>query len=480
MTNSRLPAAGSSFFDLPSIEIDRPKLPASTGERIAAGRRLRARLPRRELGRLSDYDRTPLSILAAQNATRLQDLISLRNDRMSQSPFTFYRGTAALMAADLAADANSGVHVASCGDAHVSNFGFYASPQRSLVFDLNDFDEAAWAPWEWDLKRLVTSVVIAGQASSRDQSVTERAAIATVRAYASALRTAVSRPPIDRYYAHFDADAGVKRLDAEAQGVLKKAIKQARKRTGERAVRRLTAADELGRMRFISEPPALGPLEGAGYRELRQMMRRYINTASADIHQLLRHYVLEDSARRVVGVGSVGTLCALSLLQDGDGNTLLLQSKEAGRSVLEQYGGIVQPRVLLHGIDAHGEGLRVVSLQRVLQAVSDPFLGYMRHEQVDFYVRQFHDMKGSIEADELEDGPFRAYVEACGVVLARAHSQSPMAAIISGYLGGGRKAGAAMLEWSQAYAQRSERDYQQFLASLSNTPESTAHIGARG
>ena len=171
---------------------------------------------------------------------------------------------------------------------------------------------------------------------------------------------------------------------------------------------------------------------------------------SFDIHQLLQHYEVVNIVRRVVGVGSVGTRCTLNLLQDGNRNALLLQGKEAGKSVLEQYGGITQPRILRDGVARHGEGARVVSMQRVLQAVSDPFLGYLRHDGADFYVRQFHDMKGGIDADTLDDGPFKVYAQACGVTLARAHSQSPRAALISGYLGNGRVAAQALLEWGYA------------------------------
>lgn len=459
MTDTPVPVAG------PAPTRALAKLPPSSAQSIAAGRALRKRVPRRHLGTLSQYTRRPLEILAEQNSARLQDLIPLRNERMSQSPFTFYRGTAALMAADLAADAHTEILVPSCGDAHVSNFGFYASPQRSLVFDLNDFDEAAWAPWEWDLKRLVTSVIIAGQATGRDEGVVADAALATVRAYARAIRGNIALSPTERYYTHFDADTGLDTLPNDSRGVLRKAMKHARRRTGERSIKKLTQTDGHGYLRFVRQPPTLSEVADVTLHQVQHVMARYLENAHSDIHQLLRHYELVDIARRVVGVGSVGTRCTLSLLQDGDGHALLLQAKEAGKSVLEGYGGIVQPRVLRDGVAQHGEGARVVALQRVLQAVSDPFLGYLRHEGTDFYVRQFHDMKGGIDADGLDDGPFGVYAEACGVTLARAHSQSPFAALVSGYLGDGRVAGRALLNWGYAYAERSRADYEQFLAS---------------
>lgn len=456
------------FRELSPLNDERPSLPPSTAERIAAGRRLRAKLPRRELSLLSDYQRDPLAILAEQNRDRLQELVPLRNERMSQSPFTFYRGTAALMAADLAHDAHTGIMVPSCGDAHISNFGFYASPQRTLVFDLNDFDEAAWAPWEWDLKRLVTSIIVAGQSTSRADDATRAAAFAAVRSYAATLRAGTELTPMQRYYAHLEADAGIENLPPVAQRVLRKAIKQAKKRTGDRAVRKLTTTDDLGRMTFLHQPPMMTALPDTTLKQLRRLMRRYLETANPDIHQLLRNYTLTDASRRVVGVGSVGTRCALSLLQDGDGNALLMQSKQANRSVLEQYGGITQPRVVSGLVESHGEGARVVAMQRILQAVSDPFLGSLRFDGRDLYLRQFHDMKGGIEADQLNDESFLIYAQACGVTLARAHSQSSLAAVVSGYLGRGASAGMALIDWGYAYAERSAHDYEAFLSSLNS------------
>lgn len=436
----------------------------SIAERLTAGRRLRQRVPRRSLAQLTAGARDPLGILNEQNATRVPELVPLRAQRMAESPFAFYRGTAAIMAADLANDPHSTIVVPACGDAHLANFGFYASPQQTLVFDLNDFDEAAWAPWEWDLKRLVTSIVIAGQATGRDPQVTDAAALAAVRAYALTLRASTRLSPRQRYYTHFDAEAGLGALNPGSARVLRRAIQQAKKRTGERAAKRLTRVDERGRLQFVEQPPTMVRAD-AGLRErVHRHFRKYLESASADIRLLMRNYTVSDFARRVVGVGSVGTRCALLLLQDGDQHPLVLQSKEANRSVLEQFGGITQPRVLADVVTAHGEGARVVSMQRILQSVSDPFLGYLQGEGVDLYVRQFHDMKGGIDAETLEDEPFRTYAEACAVTLARAHSQSPLSVMISGYAGGGRVLGEALLAWGHAYATLSRADYDAFVA----------------
>lgn len=431
---------------------------------MVSGRRRRQETPRSALAELPLGSRDPLGILREQNSTRLQELISLRAERMSQSAFAFYRGTAALMAADLARSPHTGLLVVACGDAHVSNFGFYASPQRTLVFDLNDFDEAAWAPREWDLKRLVTSVIVGGRDSSRTPHVIETAARTTVSAYRAALAASLELTPLQRYYTHIDPRGGAGLLDKKSRRVIASAIKSAQRRTGERAVRRLTTRDADGSLRFVMAPPTMDQPKPEVAENVHRYTDAYRASAGPGIRMLLSHYREVDLARRVVGVGSVGTRCALSLFEDGDGNGLILQSKEAGRSVLEQYGRIEQPQVLTEAVGTHGQGARVVALQRILQAVSDPFLGYLRAEGFDLYVRQFHDMKGGIDVEDLDDRPFITYAQACAVTLARAHSQSPRAAEIVGYIGNGDRLTTAIVEWSTAYADLSERDYHAFLA----------------
>ncbi|MEU1971356.1 DUF2252 domain-containing protein [Microbacterium sp. NPDC019599] len=437
--------------------------PTTVQERMALGKDARNALSRGALAHLTPKDRDPLGILDAQNATRIPELVPLRIERMSASPFAFYRGTAAIQAADLAADRHSGILVASCGDAHVSNFGFFASPQRTLMFDLNDFDEAAWAPWEWDLKRLVTSIVIAGQATSRDGTVVEESALAAVRTYARSMAANAGRSSLNRFFEHFDAESGLKAMDSESQRTMRAAIKEAEKRTGERAARKLTTLGEDGRLTFVERPPTMTHTTAEIEGRLHENMQKYQASANVDVRLVLAQYTLSDIALRVVGVGSVGTLCALVLLQDGDANALLLQGKQANRSVLEEYGGIEQPQALVEFIAEHGEGGRVVGLQRILQAVSDPFLGHLRAFAGDFYVRQFNDMKGGVDMDELEDPTFREYAESCAAVLARAHAQSPRAAEVAGYIGNGRMVGEAILEWAYAYADLSRADFDAFV-----------------
>lgn len=438
--------------------------PASRSALRERGVAARKRTPRGALATQGDTARDPLGILAAQNSVRQQDLVPLRTERMLASPFAFFRGTAALMAADLADAPHSGILVASCGDAHVSNFGFYASPQRSLVFDLNDFDEAAWAPWEWDVKRLVASIVIGGKASGRTDAVIDQAALAAVTAYARGIVRITALNPRDRYFAHFDVESTRGLLDKASQKAIRGAVKHAQRRTGERAVRRLTEADAAGRRRFLHEEPTTSPLRDDLRANVHDLVAQYRRTASADVALLFEHYSVSDVARRVVGVGSVGTHCYLVLFQDGDDGTLLMQPKQASQSVLVEYGGITQPEPLQRLIDEHGEGARVVSMQRILQALSDPFLGHLRSSNADYYARQFHDMKGSIEVEELDDGPFTTYAQACAAVVARAHSQSVTASEVAGYLGAGRSVATAILDWARAYAETSLADYEAFRA----------------
>ncbi|WP_448256180.1 DUF2252 domain-containing protein [Microbacterium aurum] len=430
----------------------------------AAGRTQRRRAPRRALSQLATTGRDPLGILAAQNETRLPELVPLRAERMAASAFAFYRGTAALMAADLAAGPSSGIHVASCGDAHVANFGFYASPQRTLVFDLNDFDEAAWAPWEWDLKRLVASIVVAGQATARDDAVTRDAAEAAVRQYATALRQGQLAPPIERYYQHFDAAGGLRSGSKDARRTLRAAIASAQKRTGEKATRKLTVLGEDGRRRFVEEPPTMTHIGPELEARVTSSLHEYLATTRADIRLLVSHYTATDTVRRVVGVGSVGTRCYVTVLVARDGSALLMQTKEAGRSVLVEYGGCPQSPEITEFVAQTGEGGRVVALQRILQGVSDPLLGHFRGTSHDYYARQFRDMKGGIDAETLDDATFRLYAKACAAVLARAHGQSPTAGQVVGYIGDAKAVTEAIVEWSYAYAALSRADYDAFVA----------------
>ncbi len=440
------------------------RLPSSRRQLREEGRALRAGHPRSALAVHASGTRDPLGIIERQNENRLPELLALRRERTAQSPFTFYRGTAALMAADLADAPHSGILVPSCGDAHVSNFGLYASPQRSLVFDLNDFDEAAWAPWEWDVKRLVTSTIIGGRASAREESTIEAAARQSVSRYLETIRAAAKLSPVERYFTHFDVTMSRDGLDHASREALEAAVAQAQKRSGTRAVRRLSEVGDEGLRRIVLQEPTTLAAPAETRAQVHRLFDDYLRAVPTDVSLLFRHFRPVDVAVRVVGVGSVGTRCYLVLMQDGDGHALLMQPKQASRSVLVEYGRIEQPGELRELIDASGEGARVVALQRILQALSDPFLGHVRSETADYYVRQFHDMKGGFEVEDLEDESFLTYARGCATVLARAHGQSSSAARITGYAGNGEQVADAILEWCYGYVEVSARDHSDFVA----------------
>ena len=433
------------------------------------GKSLRRVVARSELGERRPGARDVVTHLREQNAARVPELVPVRMQRMLASPFAFYRGTAGLMALDLGRDPHSGILVAACGDAHISNFGFYASPERQLVFDLNDFDEAAVAPWEWDVKRLLTSVIVGGREAGYDEKDVSEIAGRAFAQYVSVLRRMVQLSPSDRYFLHLNVESARRQLSRDGRRVLNAALAAAERRTSLRAVRRTTQRDSDGKLRFVENPPtmvrfhlddamALGTAERA--ESIHALFAEYRDTVNIDVDTVLAQYEPTDLARRVVGVGSVGTRCYLQLLQGADEDALLLQVKEAGESVLAQYGRIPQPARITDGVAQHGEGFRVVGMQRVLQAVSDPFLGHLQANGRSFYVRQFHDMKGSVEVDGLPLDAYGDYVVSCAGLLGRAHAQSPTAGQVIGYIGTASVASRAILGWSTAYADQSLRDFE--------------------
>ena len=373
-------------------------------------------------------------------------------ERMTTTPFAFYRGTAAIMAADLATGPKTGIQVVACGDAHLSNFGFYASPQRTLVFDLNDFDESAVGPWDWDLKRLVTSAII----GARDCGFSEEAALAAgaaaARAYRRGMAELMELSALDRYYWGLDIDRIRKSFDGDGRQVIDRIAKEARKRGSAHAVSKMSTVGEDGARRFIDAPPVTSRMPEEERGQIRDLFEQYRSTVSPDIAVLLSQYELTDVALRVVGVGSVGTRCYVLLLTGPRGAYLVLQVKEAEPSVLHTWGAV-------EAAAAEHQGARVVASQRILQAVSDPFLGYLSARDRNFYVRQFRDMKGSVDVATLTPDQFETYVSGCARLLARAHAQSPEAPAILGYIGRSRAFDRAVVEWSTQYADQSLADF---------------------
>ena len=410
----------------------------------------------------------PVDVLERQAATRVPDLVPIRYGRMLVSPFTFYRGTAAIMAADLAGTPDSGITVQCCGDAHLSNFGVFASQDRRLVFDLNDFDETLPGPWEWDLKRLATSMLIA----ARDNGFKRREEHSIVRAcvakYRSAIRDFARAPALEVWYARAEVDALLTRYgDQFKPSVAKRTGKQltkARTRDSMTAYGKLTTIVD-GEPRIADRSPLIVPLDQVVDPEervetlaaLSGLVEQYQSSLPPERQPLISRFELVDFARKVVGVGSVGTRCWIALLLGRDhGEPLLLQVKEAQPSVLAEHVGA--------SVFAN-EGQRVVIGQQLMQASSDIFLGWLRGSQViedttiDYYVRQLKDWKGSAEIEQLRPDGLSAYGELCGWTLARAHARSGDRLAIASYLGSSDTFDTAILAFADAYADQNDRDY---------------------
>ena len=435
------------------------------GEDVARGRALRKTVSRRALAQLSPSPRTATEILVEQNANRLRELVPLRFARMLADPFAFYRGSAAVMAADLAANPSTGIEIMCCGDAHVSNFGMYAAPDRSIVFDLNDFDEAAVAPAEWDLKRLITSAIVGGRHAEYPTKAIRSYVEDALVGYQTSLTAMLENMNVmDRYYLRVEPERYVGKVSKGLLGVIQKTTARARTRTSAQVFKQIMKIGPDGTPRLREQPPVLQHVDEEVEAPLVEAVQEYLAAVPADVALLLSHFRPTDLALRVVGVGSVGTRCYLVILVGPNGTPLILQIKEANRSVLEEYGGWRQPAPMTAAIEAKGQGVRVTDGQQILQAMSDVFLGTTRKDGRDYYIRQFHDMKGTVETEGMSASTFGEYVSACAVLLARAHSQSANASILRGYVGTANTAHDAIAEWSYTYADKSLDDFHQLRA----------------
>jgi uncharacterized protein (DUF2252 family) len=441
------------------IEVEVPR------EDVARGRALRKTVPRRALAQLTPAPRTATEILVAQNASRLPELVPLRFARMLADPFSFYRGSAAVMAADLAASPSTGIEIMCCGDAHVSNFGLYAAPHRSIVFDLNDFDEAAVAPAEWDVKRLVTSAIIGGRHAGYPPKAIRRCVEQALAGYQTSLQAMLEEMNVlDRYYLRVEPEHYTGKLSKASQALIQRTISRARTQTSARVFKQITEIGADGTPRLREAPPVLQHVDEDTEGPVVESIQEYLTAVPPDVALLLSHFRIADVALRVVGVGSVGTRCYLVILVGPNDTPLIMQIKEATRSVLEEYGGWRQPDSLAAAVAAQGQGVRVIDGQQILQATSDVFLGTTRKDGHDYYVRQFRDMKGTIDTEGMSASTFGEYVVACAVLLARAHSQSANASILRGYVGTSDNVHRAVAEWSYSYAEKSLDDFHQLQA----------------
>jgi uncharacterized protein (DUF2252 family) len=429
------------------------------------GKTLRSKLKRSTLGTKLDFDRDPVKILEGQNSVRIPELVPVRMGRMAQSPFAFFRGAAAIMAHDLATTPITGITVQACGDCHLSNFGFFASPERELIFDLNDFDETLPGPWEWDVERLVASLAIAAQANGLSDAKARVVAAAAAREYRKSTAWLSGIGALRRFHLMVTAEAVRRRLatlaeqDASRQGTIKqlqKSIEKARLRTSEHALAKLSITAPSGMPRIVDQPPLIVHRERVR-EDVPEILRKYRTSLPPDVHELLEHFEIVDFALKVVGVGSVGTHCYIALAMDAKGRSLFLQVKQATTSVIEPY---------THSSSLHHHGRRVVAGQQIMQAASDPFLGWSTAGNRHYYVRQFRDMKGSMNIEKLDAASLLEYAGLCGAILARAHAQTTEPAVIAGYLGKGSAFDKAMGRFALAYARQNEADHAALLRAI--------------
>lgn len=445
---------GLSAFDAPV---------PSPAERLAAGKAHRQAVPRAShaLWEPSSDRRDPIEVLVESNRSRLQDLVPLRYARMAVSPFTFLRGSAQVMAFDLASRPSTDLEVRLCGDAHINNFGVFASPERRLVFDLNDFDEAAPGPFEWDVKRLAASIVVAGRDKGLDRVANRRAVLDAVAAYRDWTERYSKMTHLDVWYARIEVQDI---LESMATGSRRYASREVRRMQGKnhlRALSKLTSVDTDGRRRIVDDPPLITHVEGAAdlQERLIAVFGQYRESLSGDKQALFDRYRFVDFARKVVGVGSVGTRCWVGLFQGPNGGPLFLQVKEARPSVVTVARG-AKP--------AKHHGKRVVDGQRMLQAASDVLLGWATDDVagVHYYVRQMWDSKGSVDLTTLGTAAFRTMAGYCGWALARAHARTGDSVGIAGYIGTSERFGEVIADWAEAYADQTERDHAALLDAL--------------
>jgi uncharacterized protein (DUF2252 family) len=444
-------------------------------ERKMAGKALRQRVPRTSHGAWTpDPGRPdPVGLLQAQDIGRLEYLLPIKYGRMVESPFAFLRGSAAVMAADLAPTPASGLQVQLCGDAHLSNFGVFATPERKLVFDINDFDETHPGPWEWDLKRLAASAVVAGRENGFARKANRKLAMAASRNYRRAMLRLAEMRTLEVWYYEVEADQVMEVLEQaskKAKKGVRRMVTKARTRTQAQTLEQLTKVVD-GQRRIQSDPPLLVPLTDtlseeekaqASEQDVERLWQDYLHSLPEERRLLLSHFRISDVALRVGGVGSVGTRCSIALLEgDAEDDALILQQKEAGPSVLAPY---VESR------DNASQAERVVVGQRLMQAASDIFLGWHKGpiSGRSYYWRQLKDMKGSVDVATLDEAGLETYVAVCSACLARAHARTGDAAAIAGYAGKGQTLDKAIADFAMAYADQTERDHQVLVEAVAS------------
>lgn len=434
-------------------------------ERRAAGKALRDKLSRTSHADWKPHAnrQDPIDLLIESCRGHLQQLIPIRYGRMIQSPFVFYRGAAAIMAADLANTPTSGIRVQACGDCHLLNFGGFATPERHIVFDINDFDETLPGPWEWDIKRLAVSVVIAGRHNGFRREEVREGAIRCVQSYREHMQTYAEMGVLGMWHERIDAESLISMMQSkEWKEIVQKQIAKATSHTVLEDDFPKLASVKNGKVQIKDNPPLIFHQSSVGLAEfdkvVKEGFRRYRETLTDDLKELLDRYEIKDVAMKVVGVGSVGTRCAILLMMTADGDALFLQVKEARTSVLEPYTS----KSVYQNC-----GQRVIAGLKLMQSASDMFLGWTEVLGRHYYIRQLRDIKIKPQVERFDAPRMVKYAEYCGWALARAHAKSGDAAMISGYLGNSSKFDEAIASFAVNYADQNERDHQVLLKAVS-------------
>jgi len=441
------------------VSLRRLSLEPPVEERFSAGKAIREVLPRscHAVWEPPSSRADPLALIRHADRNRLKSLLPIRYGRLLASPWSFLRGSAIVMASDLAGTPVAGLRAWICGDAHLDNFGGFATPERRVIFDLNDFDEALEGPWEWDIKRLALSVVVAGRCNGLSDEACQQAASACVRCYRERIRELAGAPFLDAWYSRLDAADAIEQFDD--QRMIERVTRKALRRTNPGTLPKLAEPVE-GSYRLTDDPPLMSHATQSLGNRFPDVWAGYRMSLPVDRRALLDRYQFVDIARKVVGVGSVGLRCFVALLLgNSEDDPLFLQLKEARPSVLERY---------LAKSPFANNGMRVISGQRILQAASDLFLGWTHVGRVDYYVRQLRDMKFGVPTSELAACDLTTYSSLCGWSLARAHACSGDPAKIGGYLGHGRAFDRAVVTFAFAYADQIERDYAALAAAARN------------